>query len=208
MTKTRRNPEFDDYLANAEGFAKPIMRHLRKLLHDICPDVVEEIKWGIPHFDYKGEMMCIFAAYKKHCSFTFWKDSLMGDPRLRKNSGLPAAKRYMGKITALSDLPSDEELVAYIKEAMVLNEKGVKLPPRKSDKPKEIIVIPDYFSAQLDANPRAKAVFESKSDSFRREYLVWITEAKTEATRQKRVDESLSWIAEGKGRFWKYEKAG
>lgn len=206
MTSKNLNPEFDEYLANAEHFARPIMRHLRKLLHATCPDLVEEIKWGIPHFDYKGEMMCIFAAHKKHCSFTFWKDSLMSDPRLRKNAGLPAAKRYLGRITALSDLPPDGELVAFVKEAMALNEKGVKLPPRRSGRSEEIAV-PAYFAAALDASPEAKAVFEGKSASFRREYLVWITGAKTEATRQKRMDESLAWIGEGKGRFWKYEKA-
>ena len=203
MKKTQLNPKVDDYIANASGFAQPILSHLRALLHKTCPDVVEEIKWSIPHFDYKGEMMCIFAAHTKHCSFTFWKESLMSDPKLRENPDLKASNRFLGKLTSLADLPPDRQLVAYIEEAMALNEKGVKLAPRKSATPKEIAV-PDYFAEKLAANPKARELFESKSPSFRKEYLVWITDAKTEATRQKRVEEALAWIAEGKGRFWKY----
>jgi uncharacterized protein YdeI (YjbR/CyaY-like superfamily) len=203
MKKTQFNPQVDDYVANAAEFAQPILSHLRTLLHKTCPDLVEEIKWSIPHFDYKGEMMCILAAHTKHCSFTFWKESLMSDPRLRENPELKASKRFLGKITSQADLPPDRQLVAYIKEAMTLNEKGVKLAPRKSTTPKEIEV-PGYFAEQLAANPKARENFENKSASFRKEYLVWITDAKTEATRQKRVEEALAWIAEGKGRFWKY----
>ena len=204
MKKTPSNPQVDDYIANAAAFAQPIARHLRALLHETCPEVVEEIKWGIPHFDYKGEMMCILAAHTKHCSFTFWKESLMNDPRLRKNPDLKASKRFLGHLASQADLPPDGELVAYIKEAMALNENGVKLAPRRPTAPKDIEV-PRYFAEQLAANPQARAIFESKSASFRKEYLVWITEAKTEATRQKRVEEAIAWIAEGKGRFWKYK---
>jgi uncharacterized protein YdeI (YjbR/CyaY-like superfamily) len=205
MKEKQYNPELDDYLAKSAGFAKPIMQHLRELLHETCPEIVEEIKWGIPHFDYKGEMMCIFAAHKNHCSFTFWKESLMSDQKFKENPSLQASKRYLGKIISLSDLPSDKQLVAYIKEAMALNENGVKLVPRKSEKPKNI-AIPDYFAKELAAKPKVKKIFDSKSDSFRKDYLVWITDAKTETTRQKRIAESLEWIAEGKGRFWKYDK--
>jgi uncharacterized protein YdeI (YjbR/CyaY-like superfamily) len=202
---THLNPKLDDYLAAAEDFAKPIMTHLRGLLHATCPEVVEEMKWGIPHFDYRGEMMCIFAASKNHCSFSFWKDALMTDPRFQANASLPAIKRFMGKLTNLSDLPPDADLIGFIREAMVLNETGAKLPPREAKTPK-VLAIPAEFAERLAADPVAKSVFEARSDSFRKDYLVWITDAKTDATRQKRIEESLAWIAEGKGRFWKYEK--
>lgn len=204
----RFNPQFDEYQQAASEFARPIMAHLRKLVHQQCPEVVEEIKWGIPHFDYKGEMLCIFAAYGNHCAFTFWKESLMSDARLQANPDLKAAKRFMGKLTALSDLPPDGELIAFFQEAMALNDKGVKLAPRQAAKPAKAaeIAIPDAFAQQLSRHPRASEVFHGKSPSFRKEYVAWIADAKTDQTRQKRIDESLEWIAQGKGRFWKYEK--
>lgn len=205
MTSEQRNPKVDDYIAASETFARPVLAHLRDLIHRHCPEVAEAIKWGIPHFSYAGEIMCMLAAHSSHCSFTFWKEAIMTDPRLRANPGVPAVKRYMGKITSLGDLPDDTQLAAYLKEAMDLNEKGAKLPPREA-KARQDIEIPERFAERLASKPAAQAVFESKSASFRKEYLTWIADAKTEGTRDKRIDEALAWIAEGKSRFWKYQK--
>ena len=132
----------------------------------------------------------------------------MSDVRLKANHDLKAAKRFMGKLTSLSDLPSDGELIAFIQEAMALNDMGVKRAPRQDAKPAKAteITIPDTFAEQLSRHVQANEVFQSKSPSFRKEYVVWIADAKTDQTRQKRIDESLEWIAQGKGRFWKYKK--
>lgn len=205
MSATTRSPKIDTYQAAQQDFARPVLAHLRDLIHATCPEVVEEIKWAIPHFDYRGEMMCIFAAYEAHCSFSFWKAPLMSDARLQANEGLPAAKRFMGRLTGLADLPPDSDLVAWIQEAMSLNERGVKLPPRPAS-PSRSMDMPEAFAVRLAANPEAQAIFESKSPSFRKDYNVWIGEAKTDATRDKRIEEALAWIADGKGRFWKYAK--
>lgn len=205
MPSPAYNLSIDSYLENAEPFAKPVLVHVRALLHSVCPEITEEIKWGIPHFDYHGEMMCIFAAYKNHCSFSFWKETLMSDARFKANPDLPAIKRFMGKLTKVTDLPTDAELTDWIREAMALNEQGIKLPVRKSEEPK-VIGIPEAFLTALSANPDVKAIFEGKSPSFRKDYNVWIGDAKTDATRNKRIEEAVAWIAEGKSRFWKYSK--
>ena len=55
-------------------------------------------------------------------------------------------------------------------------------------------------------NAKAVANFESLSPSHRREYIEWITEAKTETTREKRIATALEWLAAGKSRNWKYER--
>ncbi|WP_413667247.1 YdeI family protein [Mucilaginibacter sp. Mucisp86] len=201
------NPAVDAYIANSEDFAKPILEHWRRLIHENCPGAEEAIKWSFPHFDYKGDNMCVVASYKKHCSFTFLKAELMTDLRLKANKDLKPIQRFLGKISKIGDLPPDDEFIAMLKEAMQLNEKGIKIKRDKpeSDKPK-VLETPDYLLAALVANPKAKDVFESKSNSFRKEYIIWITDAKTAETRQKRISEALEWIAEGKGRFWKHQK--
>jgi uncharacterized protein YdeI (YjbR/CyaY-like superfamily) len=199
------NPQFDEYIEKSADFAKPIMAYLRQIIHETCPEVEEIMKWAIPHFDYKGDMMCILAAYKNHCSFSLYKAELMNDAEIIASVKAGQKMGYMDKVKSLSDLPARETLVAYIKEAMVLNENGVKKAKPVAEKPK-VIEIPDYFSEILAAMPQVKEIFESKSQSFRKDYLVWITDAKTEATRQKRIEQSLEWIAAGKGRFWQYEK--
>jgi uncharacterized protein YdeI (YjbR/CyaY-like superfamily) len=199
------NTTVDAYIAQSEDFAKPILEHWRHLVHAACPDVVEAIKWGIPHFDYKGDFMCVMASYKNHCSFTFIKAELMSDLRLKESKNLKLTQRFLGKITKLSELPTDEDFVTLLSEAIDLNEKGIKVVVAKSDAPK-VLVTPDYFIEKLADNPQVKAIFESKSPSFRKEYIVWISDAKTDATRQKRMEDALAWIAEGKGRFWQLKK--
>jgi uncharacterized protein YdeI (YjbR/CyaY-like superfamily) len=199
------NNEVTEYIAKSENFAKPILEHWRKLVQKNCPDVIEAIKWSIPHFDYKGDFMCVMASYKSHCSFTFIKAEIMNDPRLKQSKALKPIQRFMGKITKLSDLPTDKEFVSLLKEAMVLNEKGIKVVAVKSDKPK-VYETPDYFAKKLKTNLKAKAIFETKSNSFRKEYIIWISDAKTDETRQRRMDEAMEWIAEGKSRFWKSKK--
>lgn len=201
------NPAVDAYIANSEDFAKPILEHWRRLVQKYCPDAEEAIKWSLPHFDYNGDNMCVMASYKNHCAFTFLKGELMTDPRLKANKDLKPIQRFLGKISKIGDLPPDDEFIAMLKEAMQLNKKGIKIKREKpgSDKPK-VLETPDYLLAALATNSKAKEVFESKSNSFRKEYIVWITDAKTDETRQKRISEALEWIAEGKGRFWKHQK--
>jgi uncharacterized protein YdeI (YjbR/CyaY-like superfamily) len=86
---------------------------------------------------------------------------------------------------------------------MKLNEEGVKVARPKAA-PRELVV-PDYFIAALEANPAAYEVFNEFSTSAKRDYCDWLTEAKTEATRDKRMAQAVEWIAEGKKRHWKYE---
>ncbi|WPU97816.1 YdeI/OmpD-associated family protein [Mucilaginibacter sp. cycad4] len=200
------NSEIDTYIANAGDFAKPILAHWRMLIHERCPDVTEVMKWGIPHFEYKNENIFVFASYTNHCSFSFLKESLMTDPRLKANKDLKPIQKFLGKIRKREDLPQDEEFVSMLDDAMLLNEKGIKVKREKpaNDKPK-ILETPDYLLAALTGNSKAKEVFESKSNSFRKEYIVWISDAKTDETRQKRINEALEWIAEGKSRFWKHQ---
>ncbi len=119
MPKT--DPRVDQYIAKSADFAKPILLHLRKIVHAACPDVEETMKWSFPHFDYRGEMMCAMAAFKEHCSFGFWKASLVLDETTDDAMG------HFGKIRSVKDLPSARELTKYIKKAAKLNDEGIKV---------------------------------------------------------------------------------
>ena len=80
---------------------------------------------------------------------TFYKDALMTNSRLLANSGLPAAKRFLGRLTGLAELPPCGDLTAWISEAMELNGQGIKLPSRDPKTPKEFEV-PAAFATQLE----------------------------------------------------------
>jgi len=195
----------DAYIEKKADFAKPILKHLRELVHKACPDAEETVKWGMPFFDYKGSVLCAMAAFKEHCSFMFWKAKLMKDPEGILQITQREAMGNFGNIKSLKDLPSDKILTAYIKEAAKLNEDNVKLPAREK-KPVTELKMPVDFASALKKNKKANTVFENFTPGKRKEYIQWITEAKTEDTKNKRIETAVEWIAEGKSRNWKYEK--
>jgi uncharacterized protein YdeI (YjbR/CyaY-like superfamily) len=195
-----KDPRIDAYIAKSAAFAKPILKHLRKVVHAGCPGVEETLKWSMPHFDYKG-VMCGMAAFKQHCVFGFWKEALILDP---DKIAEKTAMGTFGCIRSLADLPNEKTLIGYVKKAAALNEAGIKAPGRTKPKKREPLEIPDYFSAALKKNARARKSFEDFPPSKQREYLEWVTEAKREETRQERLATSINWLAEGKPRHWKY----
>lgn len=201
-----KNKAIDTYITKSADFAKPILQHIRELVHKACPDLEEKIKWGFPHFDYKGEMMCSMAAFKQHAAFGFWKAPLMKDPVLAEMARSEVAMGHLGRITSLKDLPSDKKIIAWIKEAMALNDKGIKLATKPKSAEKKELVVPDYFTKALVKNKKAKQSFDAFAYSHRKEYIQWITEAKTEETRNKRMTSAIEMLAEGKSRNWKYAK--
>jgi uncharacterized protein YdeI (YjbR/CyaY-like superfamily) len=193
-----KDPRVDAYIAKAPDYAKPILTYLRATVHEVVPDVTEGIKWQNPHFDYKG-MFCGMSAFKEYCVFGFWKSSLvLGD---EFKSERPTDQ--MGRIATLDDLPPKKKLVGYLRKAKELNDAGTKVE-RKAPKPKPAIRTPTFLTAALKKNKKAATTFAAFSPSHKREYLEWLTEAKTEETRNKRLAQALEWMAEGKARNWKY----
>ena len=200
---SKKDPRIDAYIARSADFAKPILQHLRKLIHTACPQVEETIKWSMPFFMHKG-MLCNMAAFKAHCTFGFWKGALI--PGL---NNLPAnlenaAMGHFGKIAAVSDLPSEKTLLGYIKTAAQLNEQGVKLPAKPKPKGPRTLAVPDFLSSALKKNKKAQVTFEKFTYSHKKEYVDWLTEAKRPETRDQRLTSALAWMAEGKARNWKY----
>jgi hypothetical protein len=195
------DPRVDTYIAGAQPFAKPILRRLRAVVHRACPNVQEMMKWSHPHFDYKGTF-CGMAAFKAHCTFGFWKHTLLIDRGLLDPAG--GAMGSFGRITTIDQLPSVAKLVAIIKAAATLNDEGVTVSRRKVP-PKPTVRPPAYFTAAVRQNKKALAAFTAFSPSHRREYVTWVTEAKSEETRRRRLETAVAWMADGKSRNWKYE---
>ena len=194
------NPQIDGYIERAQPFARPIMQKLRALFHKACPQIEEKLKWGVPSFEYKG-MVGGFAAFKQHVSWGMWKSALLNDPAgvLKGKSSTMGT----GKMTSVADLPPDRVILDLIRQAVALNEQGVKTP-RKPVEKRPPLRTPADLAGALKANGRAGEAFKGFSPSHRREYVEWITEAKQPATRQRRLEQAVAWIAEGKPRNWKY----
>ena len=196
-----RDRRIDAYIAKAPEFARPILARLREGVHAGCPDVVETIKWRNPAFEHQG-LLCGMAAFKKYCMFGFWKHELLAseDPRARETLD------SLGRIASVDEMPSPTQLARFVKKAVKLNEEGVRAPRRAAAAKKAVRMHPE-LKAALAENARARAAFEGFPPGARREYLEWIADAKQDATRARRIAQALEWVAQGKRRNWKYERA-
>ncbi len=197
------DPRIDAYIAAAGEFAQPILSHCRAVVHAACPDVEETMKWSMPHFMYQG-ILCSMAAFKAHCALNFWKGGLL--IAAADDKGKQAMGQF-GRLTTVKDLPPKKQLTAYIKQAMKLNEDGVKTPARSKAAAPRPLEVPAWFSAALATQQPALDNFTAFSTSKKREYVDWLVEAKTDATRLRRLEQAIAWIAEGKSRNWQYENS-
>ncbi|HZS52949.1 MAG TPA: YdeI/OmpD-associated family protein [Bryobacteraceae bacterium] len=193
----------DQYIARAPEFAQPILAHLRELVHKGCPEVEEAIKWSTPSFVYRKKLLFSMGGFKAHCRFIFWR------PEIAKLAGKQGTDvdddgTIIGKVTQLSDLPSDKDMLRYIREACRLTDEGPRVTMRKRTTPKPELAVPAEFAAALAKNKKAATAFQDLSPSHRREYLEWIISAKHAETRDKRIDTAVAWLVEGKPRNWKY----
>ena len=186
----KRDPRIDAYIDNAAEFAQPILGRLREIVHEACPEVEETLKWSAPSFLHAGGILCGMAAFKAHCVLGFWKAGLMQTP-------------VRDRFESIDEVPSEAALVKLVKEAAALNEAGVKAP-RVKKAPKKPLAVPSYMLAAIKKNKKAHAAYDAFSPSCKREYVEWITDAKTDETRDRRLATAVAWMAEGKVRNWKY----
>lgn len=195
----KKNARVNAYIARSAEFAKPILKYLRAVVHEGCPGAAEEIKWGFPHFQYKG-MLASMASFKAHCAFGFWKGRLVLGAAARSRD----AMGDFGRITRISDLPPRKTLVRYVRNAAALNDAGVNARRAHRPKPVRPLRVPADLNAALARNRKARAFFDALSPSNKRDYVNWLTEAKAKETRNRRLATAVAWIEEGKIRNWKY----
>jgi uncharacterized protein YdeI (YjbR/CyaY-like superfamily) len=188
----KKDPRVDTYIAKSADFAKPILVRIRRLVHQACPQVEEDIKWKSPFFMYQG-MFAAMMAFQGHCAFIF-----PGNGKLILGEKEATLRRF----TSLTDLPADKILLGYLRKAVELKDAGIK-PARP--KTKKALAVPADFLAALRKNKKALDAFEKFSPSHKREYIEWIVEAKREETCLRRIQSALEMLAKGKSRNWKYE---
>lgn len=201
----RHDPRIDAYISRSAAFARPVLEHFRSLVHATVPDVEESVKWSMPFFTKNDTNICHMAAFKAHCAIGFWHPDVQQAIK-RDGKAHDDAMGILGRITALSDVPSDRILTKYIRLGAALADKRVPARPRASRKPRPEPSIPKDLAEHLANDGAAKAAFENFSPSHRREYIEWIAEAKRPETRAARIATTIAWLRAGKSRNWKYER--
>ena len=195
----RPDPRIDAYIAKARPFARPILEQIRERVRATVPDVEETLKWGTPAFLAEGKILLIMAGFKAHATLNFWRGQ-----ELRGAEANADGMGQFGKLTSIADLPPDRDLDALIRQAAELA-RTAPAPRKPKHEPKDTPEIHPEFASALAATPKAKAVLDGFPPSAQRDYLEWISDAKQDATRKKRIDTAIEWLSEGKRRHWKYE---
>jgi uncharacterized protein YdeI (YjbR/CyaY-like superfamily) len=208
MAMENYNHKVDKYIDNVQPFAQPIMNHLRELVHKGCTDVEESIKWGMPFFEYRGEILCCMAAFKKHCRFGFWGKEIRVVLREAKVTGMNSTG-WFDRITRADELPADKLMIDFVRQAAMLIESGNYTSPiaarnKKAKTKKPAVKMTKEFGAALKKNKKATRAFAAFTPSCKREYVEWIADAKRPETRDKRIATAIEWISQGKQRNWKY----
>jgi uncharacterized protein YdeI (YjbR/CyaY-like superfamily) len=199
----------DAYIARSRPFAQPLLNHLRELVHQACPGVVETIKWSRPFFEYKGVILGNMSAFKEHCSFGFWGEEIsavLRDARVLQ----PDAMGSLGRLTHIEDLPTNKQMLDLLRRAAAFIDSGQYTSPIAArhkivKAPTPRVEAPPEFTRALKANKKASVAFAAFSPSCKREYVEWIANAKRAETREKRITTAIDWISEGKQRNWKYQ---
>lgn len=190
-----RDPRFDAYIANAQPFARPILEKVRERVHAIVPDVEEAMKWSAPTYCRGGKIVLGMAAFKAHAVVHFWRGQELGFETRDSAMG------QLGKLTKVDDLPKD--LDAMIAKAAELS--SAPAPRKTKHAPEPPPELHPEFAAALTKAPKAKATLDAFPPSAQRDYFEWISEAKQDSTRQKRIATAIEWLSEGKRRHWKYQ---
>jgi hypothetical protein len=110
----KRDPRVTRYIGKRAPFARPILKRLRKLIHEGGPKLEETIKWGMPAFIHKGRIVCGIAGFKAHCALWFWRSKTVIGKKPKEGMG------NFGRVTSVKDLPSAARIKAYVRKGIRL----------------------------------------------------------------------------------------
>ena len=103
--------DIDAYIAKAQPFAVPILERVRHVVRAACPDTEEALKWGAPHFVYRGKNLCLTAGFKGHAILGFLHSEMVTG----KTAHRMEAMGSVGRLKSIDDLPDEATLTATYK---------------------------------------------------------------------------------------------
>jgi len=188
------NPKVGWYFEKEHAWKNEINR-LRRVILD-C-HLVEELKWGCPCYTFNGKNIVLIHVFKDYCAVLFFKGVLIKDETgllIQQTENVQAARQM--RFTSLAEIDAKAApLRDYIFEAVEIEEKGLKVPMKKT----EAFAMPEEFKQRLAGDAGLKTAFESLSAGRQRAYLLHFSSARQAKTRLARIEKYLPKILSGKG---------
>jgi uncharacterized protein YdeI (YjbR/CyaY-like superfamily) len=184
----------EKYIGESPEFARPVFSLIVKLVRQVCPPATEAIKWGFPHFMYKGKILCSFAAFSKHCAISIPMAKYMDDKTLQKIAENDTSMGHFGKITSVKDLPAKGKMIDYLKSAIMIIDNN-SMPANQSNRIKnKVQILPNALQEALQDNPELNIKFGKMPPSHQNEYIKYINEAKKQTTMLNRVTKVMEML--------------
>lgn len=194
----KRFKTVDDYILGADKWQAELAR-LREILNST--PLVEEVKWGAPCYTHNGKNLVGLAAFKNWFCLWFHQGALLKDTDkvlVNAQEGTTKALRQW-RMTSARDIRA-AVVRRYVKEAIALADAGREI---KADRAKPVVV-PDELRKAMRRYKGATAAFRELTKGRQREYTDYVSSARRDDTRRKRIEKILPMITAGVGLHDKY----
>lgn len=189
-----------DYYFSADSQWKKALTQLRRII--LATELQETVKWGMPTYTLDGKNVVGLAGFKSYFGIWFFNGVFLKDEQgklVNAQDGKTKALRQW-RFYSIEDI--EQKLIKnYIDESIKIQKEGKKIKPEKS----RPLNIPDKLMEAIKADRQIKKCFQQLSLSKQREYADYITEAKREETKTKRIEKIIPMILENIGLNDKYK---
>jgi uncharacterized protein YdeI (YjbR/CyaY-like superfamily) len=183
------NSKVTDYIYSHKKWQQEL-EVLRKVLLELPFE--EDIKWGIPAYIYKKKNILGLSAFKNYCGIWFHHGVFLKD---KANILINAQKdktKGLSQMRFTSFMEIDVELVKlYVLEAIDNSEAGKEIKPKRNTKP---VIIPEELENRFNISEKLKSIFNDLSISKQREFCEYISSAKRQGTKEKRIEKIIPMI--------------
>jgi len=194
MSAFNMNPAVDFYFEKEKKWQEEIKK-LRTIA--LSCGLTEELKWGCPCYEHKGNKIVLIHTFKEYCACLFFKGALLNDHGsllIQQTKNVQAARQM--RFTGLQEIVKQQAtLKAYIYEAIEVENAGLKVTLKKTAE----FDMPEEFRQKLAKTPALKKAFNALTPGRQRGYLLYFAAAKLSKTREQRIEKSIPPIMSGKG---------
>lgn len=190
----KMNPKVDGLLKKARKWQEEF-ETLRQIVLGFA--LTEEVKWGQACYTSEGRNIVLIHGFKDYCAILFFKGALLKDPKgilIQQTENVQAARQI--RFTNAREIVAMEPILkAYIREAIAVEESGLKVKLKKTSDFK----VPEELQKKWDEIPALKKAFAALTPGRQRGYLFYFANAKQSKTRAARIEKCMPQILQGKG---------
>ncbi|EAZ79913.2 YdeI/OmpD-associated family protein [Algoriphagus machipongonensis] len=188
------NPKVDFFFEKPSQWQQEYLL-LRSIILD--SELIEELKWGVPCYTFRGSNVVLIHGFKDYCAILFHKGALLKDHEgilIQQTENVQAARQM--RFTELKEIQVLKATIkAYVFEAIEVEKAGLKVELKKTSE----FPMPEEFKSILEVDSELKKAFESLTPGRQRGYMLYFSQAKQSKTRETRIEKYMPKIFEGKG---------